>query len=286
MLQCLFMQQDILSPGFARAKAAIRRQPSRSPVGAGLETNPKAVSPSSSVYPGIEDLDDGRTTFEPLAAVAVVSYLETFGLQAVDAATWRVTSSLPSSPARAADSSSLSSTAPRLELEVPGHVEIQGHTWYILSCQFVHSDSSSTSWSLRRRLNQLREELHDAVKRELGGDYSRHFGKTPFALKGGLPGTTSRLNSWCACLATLINTRKLSPALAALVLQYVGAPLPDRTVEPSCDGTDIDIALEPDEDELLASEGLFQSEGGESSDWGHNFNDEPQDSCRPVRDGS
>ncbi len=36
----------------------------------------------------------------------------------------------------------------------------------------------------------------DRIKDALGQNYAAHFSKTPFALKGGLPGTTARLTAW------------------------------------------------------------------------------------------
>ena len=37
---------------------------------------------------------------------------------------------------------------------------------------------------------QLREELHDMVKEELGKEYATVFAQAPFAKRGGLAGTT------------------------------------------------------------------------------------------------
>jgi hypothetical protein len=61
----------------------------------------------------------------------------------------------------------------------------------------------------------------------LAGDYTRHFAATPFAHKGGMPGTTARLDAWFQALAVCINWGSASPSLVATVLHYTEAPEPD-----------------------------------------------------------
>eukprot|EP00930_Biecheleria_cincta_P100840 TRINITY_DN92465_c0_g1_i1.p1 TRINITY_DN92465_c0_g1~~TRINITY_DN92465_c0_g1_i1.p1 ORF type:complete len:278 (+),score=44.22 TRINITY_DN92465_c0_g1_i1:50-883(+) len=149
-----------------------------------------------------------RIGFEPLAPVAVPAFLQAFGYVTQDGATW---CTVPASTI--------------LRMEVDGHEEIDGHTWYSMSCELRDSIEARTSWKTRRRLASLREDLHDRVKEHLGKDYAEHFVKTPFAIKGGLPGTTARLGAWFQTLAELVNDGRASPTVVALLLQYLEAPM-------------------------------------------------------------
>lgn len=149
-----------------------------------------------------------------MAPVAVAPYLQAYGFAAVDPKTWRVS---PGS------SSSSTAPAPVVELQVEGHQEVEGHTLYSLTCALVDG-SVNTNWNAQRRLQQLREDLHDVVKVELGDSYSQHFASTPFAHKGGLIGTTARLRSWLCTLATCINKGRIPPSVVALVLSFLDAP--------------------------------------------------------------
>lgn len=156
--------------------------------------------------------------FEPLAPVAVPAFLQAFGYEAQDASTWCKS---PNAAAR-----SIAPTLPSLNVEVDGHEEFDGHTWYSVSCKLRDASESETTWKSRRRLSSLREDLHDRVKDHLGTDYAEHFAKTPFAVKGGLPGTTARLGAWFHTLAELVNRGKTSPSVVALLLQYLETPMP------------------------------------------------------------
>lgn len=156
--------------------------------------------------------------FEPLAPVAVPAFLQSFGYVTQDAATWCA------NPNAAAGE--IVPTPPSLCMEVDGHEEIDGHTWYSMSCKLRDASESQTTWKTRRRLASLREDLHDRIKDHLGKDYADHFVKTPFAVKGGLPGTTARLGAWFHTLAELVNRGRASPTVVALLLQYLEAPIP------------------------------------------------------------
>merc|ERR1712232_1405342 len=59
---------------------------------------------------------------------------------------------------------------------------------------------------------------HDKVKRELGAAYEDQFGRTPFPRRGGLCGTTARLQGWCSSLTLSMKMQTLSPHLAANVI--------------------------------------------------------------------
>jgi len=114
---------------------------------------------------------------------------------------------------------------PTLRLIVTGHAELEGHTFYCLQCWIAAEDPPvRLEWTAQRRLVQLREELHDAAKNELGGSYMHVFSKAPFAKRGGPSGTTSRLQVWLETLAACINTGKAPPALVAQVLLFLDAP--------------------------------------------------------------
>ena len=80
-------------------------------------------------------------------------------------------------------------------------------------------------WTISRRLAQLRE-LHDYVKENLGEAYKLEFEGSPFARRGGLIGTTTRLSEWCTALGDCINGGGASPMLAHFVLTFVQAPEP------------------------------------------------------------
>mmetsp|Transcript_72033 Transcript_72033/g.139195 ORF Transcript_72033/g.139195 Transcript_72033/m.139195 type:complete len:638 (-) Transcript_72033:1-1914(-) len=114
---------------------------------------------------------------------------------------------------------------PTLRLHVTGHTELESHTFYSLQCLLTAEDPSARlEWTAQRRLVQLREELHEAARNELGGSYLHVFSKAPFAKRGGRSGTTSRLQVWLETLAASINTGKAPPALVAQVLLFLDAP--------------------------------------------------------------
>mmetsp|Transcript_109135 Transcript_109135/g.314362 ORF Transcript_109135/g.314362 Transcript_109135/m.314362 type:complete len:233 (+) Transcript_109135:141-839(+) len=193
---------------------------------------PVRAPSSSSSLPKGSPTSKGDARFVPLRPSEVAPYLASFGFAAVDSARWRdIRDSAPGSvPGR-----------PTLELQVSGHEEIGGHTWYSVGCilrvggyngdrggeEFGDEVSAERVWRAPRRLEQLREELHDRVKSDLGDAYATHFADTPFAKKGGLPGTTARLNAWFSTLASVINGATCSPGLAALVLSFLDAPALD-----------------------------------------------------------
>jgi len=152
---------------------------------------------------------------ELLPSAAVASYLEPYGYTALDASTWCTT---PSS----------SSQNPELKIHVPGHSEESGHTWYRINCELSNhrGGAEHLKWSVQRRLIQMREDLHDPIKEELGQDYARHFACAPFAHKGGVLGTTGRLRDWFAALANYLNDGGGLPMLVARVLQFLNASDP------------------------------------------------------------
>lgn len=118
-------------------------------------------------------------------------------------------------------------SGPSLKLCVQGHQEVKGHTLYMVECSMTAWGWFEVSWEAPRRLIQLREGLHGPLKQILGGKtYSQCFAQTPFARRGGLPGTTARLRGWFEALAECINCGKCPPCALAFVLQFLDTPPP------------------------------------------------------------
>mmetsp|Transcript_95259 Transcript_95259/g.296195 ORF Transcript_95259/g.296195 Transcript_95259/m.296195 type:complete len:237 (+) Transcript_95259:79-789(+) len=152
-----------------------------------------------------------------------VAYLEARGFAPKDAGAWR----LPPPEA-----------GPRFDARILRHLEVSGHTWYIISCSLQpkagdqpadDGGSNATApveWRVKRRLRHLREGLHDPVKALLGGNYSTLFQGMRFAFSGGLPGTSDRVNTWLASLNACVNDGRAPPAVVALALQWLEAPEP------------------------------------------------------------
>eukprot|EP00928_Gymnodinium_smaydae_P035953 TRINITY_DN25211_c0_g1_i2.p1 TRINITY_DN25211_c0_g1~~TRINITY_DN25211_c0_g1_i2.p1 ORF type:complete len:213 (-),score=27.04 TRINITY_DN25211_c0_g1_i2:56-694(-) len=121
-----------------------------------------------------------------------------------------------------------SADASRISISVHGHEEKDTHTYYQITCA-VHSpgDMQRTlmSWRCEKRLCAIREELFDPVVEALGEGYEPVFYETPFALRGGLPGTTARLALWFERLAECMNTGKVPYELSAIFLHHLQAPV-------------------------------------------------------------
>lgn len=139
-------------------------------------------------------------------------YLERYGYTAADASTWSKTNNVRDWPV--------------IHVAIPGHEEVDKHTYYFIDCSLSSPriDLAPLKWRSRRRLCQLREELHDPLKAELKNEAFKKLIPAPFASRGGMPGTTACLNTWCISLAKAINSGGLPPPLTALVLQFVEAP--------------------------------------------------------------
>merc|ERR1712039_1026263 len=111
----------------------------------------------------------------------VSAYLEPYGYHAADEMTWK-------SPGRTGGA--------EISIKVRGHNQEGGHTWYLIECEVTCAEmlEEPLRWSVRRRLVQIREDLHDSFKAAIGEDvYGKYFVGAPFAHKGGVPGTTARL---------------------------------------------------------------------------------------------
>jgi len=148
-----------------------------------------------------------------LSSEALVAHLAKYSFQAADLTTWK------EPPNR--------NEGVQLTLHVQGHHETSGHTQYVLVCRLMKGGAVFLEWNAQRRLAELREELHDPVKREMGVQaYNTAFRDTPFAQRGGMKGTTLRLNSWCSALATSVSSGDVPPVLVSMLLQFLEAPEP------------------------------------------------------------
>mmetsp|Transcript_36098 Transcript_36098/g.90827 ORF Transcript_36098/g.90827 Transcript_36098/m.90827 type:complete len:231 (+) Transcript_36098:103-795(+) len=155
-------------------------------------------------------------------------FLANYGYTAESSSSWK---EIPGNGSSAA-ASERSIGHPKLDIRVQGHEEAEGHTLYSVECSLSGPKVRQLDWSVKRRLRYFREGLHDPVKEHLGvGPYEQHFAGAPFAKKGGLPGTTSRLDTWCIALATCINARGCSPSMVAMVLHFFEVPEPRSAAE-------------------------------------------------------
>jgi len=124
---------------------------------------------------------------------------------------------------------------------VVDHEEHDGHTWYNLRCALAgpgrdagtgEESGDVFNWDAQRRLTQLRASLHDAVADTISPQvYRKHFTSAPFARFGGVPGTTSRLNSWCRALAQAISLAEVPPLAVATTLHALGAPVKESALK-------------------------------------------------------
>jgi len=120
----------------------------------------------------------------------------------------------------------------------------QGHTWYSLECRLqgganfgnTWCPSAPLFWKVRRRLAQLRTQLHDKIRDLLGGVYEARFQDAHFAPAGGLPGTTARLRRWFTALSSCINGGHCSPLMVALILRFLEAPKASEVMAMPGDG--------------------------------------------------
>lgn len=121
------------------------------------------------------------------------------------------------------------SSGPQLYVYVHGHSEVGRHTFYQLHCVLLLCGRIILEWVVPRRLLSLRESLHDPLKKTLGNAYVQLFAGAPFARRGGLPGTTQRLQVWFRALAESMNSGRCSPSVVAFVLQFLDTPPPDQS---------------------------------------------------------
>jgi len=174
---------------------------------------------------------------EPHPAVMIAPFLDLYGFYASDGRSW-----LSSCVEAGANSS-----ASVLQCSLQKHSQAGGHTWYTIDCVLSYPTSANREplqWSVRRRLLQLREHLHDVLKDDLGDEnYADAFANAPFVMKGGLmPGTVARLASWLEACARCISLRKPSPSAVAQALQVLDAPDPPLVWSEDLDDTNAEGA--------------------------------------------
>lgn len=161
-----------------------------------------------------------QVTISPLSPDQVAGYLGAYGFAAQSATAWRITPSIMGLGA-----------LPKLEIGVTQHIEVAGHTWYMVECTMALTSGGQKhpklEWQVPRRLAHLRHDLHDPVKAALGKNYHKHFSGSRFARAGGVPGTTAALHKWSHALAHVIRSGSAQPILVALVLRFLEAPSPE-----------------------------------------------------------
>lgn len=143
-----------------------------------------------------------------LAAGEVRGFLEPYGYDAEDDKTWG------------------SGSRPKLTISLHQHKEFGDTTQYEVVCVVEpEGDKKPVKWATLRRLKHLREGLHDPIKVSLGDhDYKEYFGQTPFAHKGGPPGTSKRLSAWFESLAHAVNAGVLSPMTVSKIARVLDGP--------------------------------------------------------------
>jgi len=167
-------------------------------------------------------------SFAPSADV--VPYLTAFGYDVEDRCTWRQ------------PSASSEEGPPRLTFILSASEKTSGTTRYLFGCSLTGPGCQYQGWKCQKRLEELRQALHDHVKDDLGPNYKTLFADAHFpfnTIAGGMtvPGTTARLCKWVATLAYNINRAKISPSAVAYVLEYFEAHPTKETVEVYCPKT-------------------------------------------------
>uniref|UniRef100_A0A7S1FB94 Uncharacterized protein n=1 Tax=Noctiluca scintillans TaxID=2966 RepID=A0A7S1FB94_NOCSC len=189
-------------------------------------------------------------------------YLARFGYEASDGETWA-----PRHNERVEHG-----IQPQLKLDVKGHKESQGHTWYEIRCE-LHSGTTMglvASWAVHRRLNHLRQGLHDPLQKLLNKEYERMFEDTPFAMRGGFQGTTARLREWCSTLSILINAGTVFPSVVALTMRFVECPAERLKVKALAASNAMPMELQAykhvEKEDLTTSPGVPDAEAQEPSE--------------------
>lgn len=160
-----------------------------------------------------------KVSITPLPRNEIPSYLATYGFAAQTAVLWRIVPTLTGMGSR-----------PQLDVSVTQHIEVAGHTWYMMECTLLMQGPQRhqrLDWQVPRRLAHLRQDLHDPVKAAMGKLYQKHFAGTRFARAGGMPGTTAALHKWCTTLVHVMKSGGVLPNVVALVLRFLEAPSPE-----------------------------------------------------------
>lgn len=179
-------------------------------------------------------------SFKPLSPTLMASFLEARGFPTIGPGSWRLV-----------DLQEWQSQMPHLFCSVVSHEEAGAHTWYSLQCQLkIPNCTEGLSWLAPRRLVHMRE-FHDRLKVELGTEaYLQVFvdeagQRIHFANRGGLVGTTARLNAWFCALVAAINAGHATPSLVAMLLHFLRAPSLDTQERDRASTTDPDNSESP-----------------------------------------
>jgi len=179
---------------------------------------------SSMVAPlGAFDITSGDATLRfgtplpPIRRDFVPRYLERFGYITSDLDQWLKPTTC--------------NIWPTLSLTTRRQFNMLEHTWYCVhvSLSIFGSDSDlesgkRTAWTVPRRLCHFQDGLLKYVKALPTAVFKEHFRGTPFAHRGGIPGTAEKLKGWCAALAAFINSGRAAPLFVALCLRWAEHP--------------------------------------------------------------
>lgn len=133
-----------------------------------------------------------------------------------------------------------------LDISINEHHEVDRHTLYSIDCILILDGLRRLEWRADRRLTQIRNQLHDPLRKQLSSTYSQIFDSAPFAHRGGPAGTTARLDRWFNALATSINSRACSPGVVSTLLQFLDSPEPPAmkpAMQPAVSKRDSGLAL-------------------------------------------
>jgi len=164
-------------------------------------------------------LINANAAYVPLADGTIPEYLLERGFAALDTITWAL-----------AGPSEWAHRMPVVRFAVRNHEEAGSHTWYTLEACFYTPDCTQRqAWKAPRRLLHVRQ-FRDHLRSSLGKEgYNRIFTtntgeRVPFAARGGVPGTTLKLDAWLCALANTINDGATTPAVVAATLHFLRAP--------------------------------------------------------------
>lgn len=158
---------------------------------------------------------------------------------------------------------------PRLEISFQTHEESGAR----LTCMLTHAGSPPVEWQVYKRLVDLRTDLHDPVKRELGkAKYAAFFKQVPFPITSRkklwkkimsatvhpftwcIPWFTlapskkgdfaSQLAEWCKVLASVVSFQDVPPQVALEVLHFLDAPVSFLDILPASP-SNVDLLTSP-----------------------------------------
>jgi len=116
---------------------------------------------------------------------------------------------------------------PKLSIDVGGHEEKDGHTFYLIDCTVSRGGSAvgGHSWKTARRLCDI--QVFSNAAAFLPDSYT-----DTFPYRGGLPGTTLDLNTWMQGVVESINAGSASALDVARTLQFLRGNTIDTPLVP------------------------------------------------------